>query len=266
MLTRSRLLAFLFTMLLATPLVAQIAVPNTLVAGTTIAAAALNTNFSTIATHALDRLAGGTISGNIAMDPGITIDGLDLSVALCSSCTATFKDLTLTAPATGLTVNGVNIVNSTGLIPAISSTYFANLSGTNLTGIPLLSTVNAWTNTNGFTGRSDFQVYTETKTALTPAASVTVDLSLGSHFTLSMTTTVTTLTLSNPPTSGKAGAFTLACTGNGTSHPITWPASVKWAGGVAPTITTTNAKVDFFTFLTYDGGTTWFAFVGGQNF
>jgi hypothetical protein len=39
----------------------------------------------------------------------------------------------------GLSVNGVGVVGSDGRIPAISSTYFANLSGTNLTGIATLA-------------------------------------------------------------------------------------------------------------------------------
>jgi hypothetical protein len=47
---------------------------------------------------------------------------------------------------------------------------------------------------------------------------------------------------------------------------VTWGASVKWAGGTAPTLTSTNTKVDIFTFVTWDAGTTWYGFVSGQNF
>jgi hypothetical protein len=39
-----------------------------------------------------------------------------------------------------------------------------------------------------------------------------------------------------------------------------------WPGGTAPTLTSTNGKEDIFSFVTIDGGTTWFAFNGGQNF
>jgi hypothetical protein len=39
---------------------------------------------------------------------------------------------------------------------------------------------------------------------------------------------------------------------------------VKWPGGTAPTLTTTNGKYDIFSFI-YDG-TNWYGFIGGQNF
>ena len=118
------------------PALAQVTIPNTLVAGTTIRAGDLNTNFSTLGNHALDRLSGGNVSGNITLDSGITIDGIDISTALCSTCAVTHKDLTLTTPTTGLTVNSVNIVNSTGKIPALTSTYFTSVAfdAANLTG------------------------------------------------------------------------------------------------------------------------------------
>jgi hypothetical protein len=35
-------------------------------------------------------------------------------------------------------------------------------------------------------------------------------------------------------------------------YTIVWPASVKWAGGAAPTISTANGAVDIFSFY-YDG-------------
>jgi hypothetical protein len=52
---------------------------------------------------------------------------------------------------------------------------------------------------------------------------------------------------------------------DGTQRTITWPASFLWSGGTAPTITSTNAKKDAIVFMTYDAGTTFLAFVAGQN-
>jgi hypothetical protein len=46
---------------------------------------------------------------------------------------------------------------------------------------------------------------------------------------------------------------------------VTWGSAVKWPSGTAPTLTSTNTKVDTFVLTTYDGGTTWYAFVAGQN-
>lgn len=67
-------------------------------------------------------------------------------------------------------------------------------------------------------------------------------------------TGTTTFTFSSPPTSGRVGTFTLELT-NGGAFAITWPTSVKWPGGTAPTLTTSG--VDVLVFYTRDGGTTW---------
>src|SRR5581483_9783823 len=91
------------TVLLGVVSRAQVAVPNTLTAGSTIRAGDLNTNFSTLGNHALDRLSGGNISGNITVDPGITIDGVDIGATLCSSCSPVFAALTVNG---AITVNG----------------------------------------------------------------------------------------------------------------------------------------------------------------
>lgn len=47
---------------------------------------------------------------------------------------------------------------------------------------------------------------------------------------------------------------------------VTHPAGVKWAGGAAPTLTTTAAKVDLIEYFSRDGGTTLYGRVVGQNF
>lgn len=121
--------------LLASSARAQVAIPNTLSAGAVIRAGDLNTNFTTLGNHALDRLSGGTISGNVTLDPGVTIDGIDIGATVCTTCAPTFKDLTLSSPATGLTVGGTVIINTAGKIPAISSTYFASVDGSALTNL-----------------------------------------------------------------------------------------------------------------------------------
>lgn len=56
---------------------AQLAPPYTFVPNTTIRSSEANANFAVL-TNALDRN-GGQITGNIAVDPGITIDGRDIS-------------------------------------------------------------------------------------------------------------------------------------------------------------------------------------------
>jgi hypothetical protein len=80
---------------------AQIAVPNTFTDGTgnTIYASEVNENFSTIAGAALARN-GGTITGNISVNPGVTIDGVDIGSVLGGSGTLTLTNLTVTGSVT----------------------------------------------------------------------------------------------------------------------------------------------------------------------
>ena len=107
----------------------------------------------------------------------------------------------------------------------------------------------------------------ETKTAPTiSSGTLTLNCSLGNVFAVSLNAAITTLTISNIPTTGNAFGITLAFTMDGTARAVTWGAAIKWSGGTAPTLTSTNAKVDIFVLTTWDGGTTWYAMVGGQNF
>jgi hypothetical protein len=253
---------------------AQITGLNSFSPNTRILSADVNFNFTKLADEALRRT-GGAITGNITVDAAVTIDGIDLSAWLDQSvkiaATPTFAGLTVTgAGASALDVAGginagsgnVGIVDTTGKIPAISSTYFASLSGTNLTGVGLLDSTNAWG------GRQDFNAnYTETRTAPTiSAGALTLNLNNGTHFDVALNANVTSLTISNPPISGRAGSFTLVFTADGTPRTVSWPASVKWAGATAPTLTSANGKKDVFTFITYDGGTSWLGFIAGLNF
>jgi len=106
--------------------------------------------------------------------------------------------------------------------------------------------------------RPEIKDYSETVRAM---SANDVDLSLGNVQTKSIAGSQT-LTFSNPPASGKAGSFTLIATLSSTPA-ITWPTSVDWAGGTAPTLTA--AGVDIFSFVTTNGGTTWFGFTAGAD-
>lgn len=106
----------------------------------------------------------------------------------------------------------------------------------------------------------------ETKTAPSISSNtLTLDCSTGNVFAVALNANITTLTFTNVPTTGTAYALTLSLTADGTARTVTWGASVLWPSGTAPTITSTNAKTDTFILTTWDGGTTWYAFVAGQN-
>ncbi len=48
-------------------------------------------------------------------------------------------------------------------------------------------------------------------------------------------------------------------------HTVTWFSGIQWAGGTAPTLTTTAGKTDLFGFLAVGGGV-YLGFTCGQNF
>ena len=100
----------------------------------------------------------------------------------------------------------------------------------------------------------------------TSGSTDTIDLEDGNVHNVTLTANCT-FTFSNPPASGTSGTFTLFLNQDGTgSRTATWPGSVKWAGGTAPTLTTTASRTDILVFTTIDAGTIWYGAVSGQDF
>lgn len=168
--------ALLILALLVQPLGAQVTIPNTLQAGATIRANELNTNFSELGVKALNRISGGTLEGNISLLADVTIDGVDISdflittgeVRAQAAGTVAVPSFSRTGDvgtglyfpaaselalslggvqrfllnASGLTVFGVNIIDATGKIPALSATYFTSLDGSALTNVTAATATN----------------------------------------------------------------------------------------------------------------------------
>ena len=89
----------------------------------------------------------------------------------------------------------------------------------------------------------------------------TVDMTAANFFSATLGS-ATTFAFTNPCTSGNFGGFVLELT-NGGAFTVTYPASVDFVGGVAPTLTA--AGVDQLVFTTRDAGTTYLAFVAGLD-
>ena len=83
--------------------------------------------------------------------------------------------------------------------------------------------------------------------------SVTLDADTSGAFSLSMSGN-TTFTFSAVDSSVSVG-FILQLTGNGST--VTWPSSVKWAGGTAPDAPA-SGETDVLVFHTRDGGSNWY--------
>lgn len=179
-----------------------------------------------------------------------------------------FSSLTLGTPlpiASGGTGSSstayVNLTtNVTGQLPvANGGTASSTASGARTAlAVPGLADANSYSNTNNFQDneviRPKVKDYSMTVNALgNISGATTVNLELGNYVTATCTNNVT-WTFSNPAASGSACGFILVLT-NGGAYTQTWPASVDWPFGGAPTLT--SSGTDVLVFITNDGGTIW---------
>ena len=102
--------------------------------------------------------------------------------------------------------------------------------------------------------------YVETPYSATPTSTITLDLANG---TVQIITLGGNVTITMPTaTSGKSFVMMLKQDGTG-SRTVTW-STVKWAGGTAPTITSTASRLDLLSF--FADGTNWYGAVISQNY
>ena len=116
------------------------------------------------------------------------------------------------------------------------------------------------TGTGDITPTGDMKPTTYQETVGTESSGA-LDLSTGNVFSHAPSANVTYV-FNNPPSTGTAFGFTLKVSPSATITQ-TWPASVTWVSGSAPTATASGAT-DVFTFYTQDGGTTYYGFETGQ--
>jgi hypothetical protein len=93
-----------------------------------------------------------------------------------------------------------------------------------------------------------------------------IDLTLGNVH-------LVTLTATNATVSVTGATFGVACSASlyikqdvVGGRVITWPASIKWPGGIAPTLSSGANKIDLVVLETVDGGTTWFGALAGADY
>lgn len=116
--------------------------------------------------------------------------------------------------------------------------------------------------------RPELKDYSETlQTPGISSGTLELDLETGNTFSVTLTEDVTTLTISNPPASGKTGSFSLKLAQDATGgRAFAFPASIKFSGGSAPTLSSGADEYDRLVFITEDGGTTWDCMLAGAAF
>lgn len=167
---------------------------------------------------------------------------LDTTKVVTPTGTQTLTNKTLTAPI-------ISTISNTGTLtlPTSTDTLVGKATTDTLTNKTLAKpTING--SVQGVTADSD-------------GATITFDLASSNVHTVTLGGN-RTLAISNE-TSGQFFVIKLTQDGTG-SRTVTWFSTIKWAGGSAPTLTTTAAKADTFGFMctgtdTYDG------FIIGQN-
>ena len=144
--------------------------------------------------------------------------------------------------------------------------YTGTTAELNYNDVPTLGTVEASKTVTadavGTTTNLKTKKQTEIVNAIgTVSTATAIDFALGNVAT-AVLASGGSFTISNAPTSGVYGKFKFILTNGGTvADP--WHASVKFAGGTTPTLTTSG--VDIITFETIDNGATWFAVVEGLD-
>lgn len=95
-------------------------------------------------------------------------------------------------------------------------------------------------------------------TALTISSGVVnIDCSLGDYFTLALNANVTSITFSNLPGAGKGASKMIRITQDSTPRTVAWPASFRWDGNGAQSVSTGSGAVDVLAITTLDNGTKW---------
>lgn len=152
---------------------------------------------------------------------------------------------------------------ASGVTSVTASAPLASSGGTtpNISFTGTLAVANGGTGTTTATGSGSVVLSTtpsitgerEVRVAGGTGGSYAVNLATGNYFTRTFNSAAT-ISVSNVPTSGTAQAFIFDINNAG-AYTITWMTGIKWASGVAPTLTASGR--DVLGFFTHDGGATW---------
>ena len=200
-------------------------------------------------------LTGTAFSTDLKANGGLEIDSTELAVAQGISQYDVAQFATGVADDDFLRIDGT-AVEGRSASEVLSDIAAVPLAGGTMTGTLLMA--------DQIIQKPEIKDYSETKTALSAAATVDIDLEDGNVFTITPDQN-TAFTFSNPSPTGKACAFTLVWTQDSSDRTISWPGTVDWAGGSAPDVTSGSGKIDIYMFFTMDAGTIWYGFQAGAD-
>lgn len=248
---------------LTTPSIGVATGTSLVLTNTSATGLAVGANGSTNPTLAVDSSTASAATG-LKVKAAAAASGLALSV----TSSGTNENLTIDAKGSGtVSIAGT----STGNVSLGNHVTVEGVTSTGATGTgkfvfdgsptittPTINQINASSSTAIKFNAGTYQALTSD----TDGTTVTFDLSASNLHTVTLGGN-RTLALSN----ANAGqVFTIVLVQDGTgSRTVTWFTTIKWAGGSAPTLTTTASKADAFTFIATDS-THFYGTVAGQNF
>lgn len=207
---------------------------------------------------------GGTGASNASSarsNLGAAASGANSDVTSLSGVTGAIQ-----APTQINDSNSNEVLKFSSVASAVNEVTVTNASTTNA---PSITATGSDTNIDlsisaKGSGKIKLNAYYQTALTYSPSGggTATLDLATGNEHRITMPSGNITIALSNATNGQK---FIISVTQDGTgSRTVTWFTTIKWAGGSAPTLTTTANKRDTFGFIctgsgTYDG------FVIGQN-
>lgn len=126
-------------------------------------------------------------------------------------------------------------------------------------GQPLVfnSTTNQWVNSNTVALPSIF--------VSNASGAQTIDFAQAESWRFSITGNVQ-FTVVNWPPSNQLARVTIEITNTGAFNVTSWPSGTIWSGGSVPTVTTGSGSKDLFVLISFDGGSTVFGTIAGQNY
>lgn len=160
-------------------------------------------------------------------------------------------------PVLKVSKGGSGAATLTGILKGNGTSAFTAVTAPSGT---IVGTSDTQTLTNKTLTNPTVTNYVETPYSANSSTAITLDLANG---TVQIITLTGNATITMPTaTSGKSFVMMLKQDGTG-SRTVTW-STVKWAGGTAPTITSTASRLDLLSF--FADGTNWYGAVISQNY